>query len=118
LLRGEREKDLLLSADDQLFVRRIPGWRVGQNVELRGEVKFPGIYPVVKDSSTLKMLLTEAGGFTDEALVGEAKLIRKREAVVEDKEFLRLKNMARDEMSKLEYEYFVMKQNNADIQEI
>lgn len=118
LLRGEREKDLLLDADDQLFVRRIPGWRVGQNVELRGEVKFPGLYPIVKDSSTLKMLLTEAGGFTDEALVGEAKLIRKREAVVEDKEFLRLKNMARDEMSKLEYEYFVMKQNNADIQEI
>ncbi len=118
LLRGEREKDLLLGADDQLFVRRIPGWRVGQNVELRGEIKFPGLYPIVKDSSTLRMLLTEAGGFTNEALVGEAKLIRKREAVVEDKEFLRLKNMARDEMSKLEYEYFVMKQNNADIQEI
>jgi protein involved in polysaccharide export with SLBB domain len=101
-----------------VFIRRIPGWQVGPTIEVRGEAVFPGFYPIVKDSTTLKMILVEAGGFTKEALIGEAKLIRKREAQVEDKEFDRLKAMTRDDMSKLEYEYFVMKQNTLDIQEI
>ncbi len=118
LIRHDANQDLLLDADDQVFIRRIPGWRVGPKVEVRGEVQFPGFYPIVKDSTTLKMVLTLAGGFTREALIGEAKLLRKREAVVEDKEFDRLKTMTRDDMSKLEYEYFVMKQNSADVQEV
>jgi polysaccharide biosynthesis/export protein len=118
LVRHDPQQDLLLDADDQVFIRRIPGWQVGPKVEVRGEARFPGYYPIVKDSTTLKMILTQAGGFTREALSGEAKLLRKREAVVVDKEFDRLKTMTRDDMSKLEYEYLVMKQNSADVQEV
>jgi len=118
LIQKDADQDMLLDADDQVFIRRIPGWRVGPTVEVRGEVKFPGFYPIVQDSTTLKMILLQAGGFTEEALIGEAKLIRKHAAVLEDKEFDRLKSMTRDDMSKLEYEYFVMKQNSAEIHEI
>ncbi len=111
-------QDILLEADDHVFVRRIPDWQVGLIVEVRGEVKFPGNYPIVKDSTKLSDVLRQAGGFTPEALIGEAKLIRRREPVLEDKEFERLKSLTKDEMSNLEYEYFVMKQNTADVSEV
>jgi len=115
---SDASQDILLEADDHVFVRRIPEWQVGLIVEVRGEVKFPGNYPIVKDSTKLSDVLRHAGGFTKEALIGEAKLIRRREPVLEDKEFERLKSLTRDEMSNLEYEYFVMKQNAADVSEV
>lgn len=118
LQRHDPGQDILLDADDQVFIRRVPEWEVGPTVELRGEAKFPGMYAIVKDSTTLYMVLMRAGGFTKNALIGEAKLIRRRELPVEDKEFERLKSMTRDQMSELEYEYLVMKQNSANVNEI
>ena len=112
------EQNILLDTDDQVFIRRIPEWQVGPVVEIRGEVVFPGFYPIVRDSTTLFEVLTKTGGFTEDAHVQEASLSRRREPVVEDKEFERLKEMTRDQMSDLEYEYFVMKQNTADVREI
>jgi protein involved in polysaccharide export with SLBB domain len=118
LQNHDPSQDILLDADDQVFIRREPDWEVGPTVEIRGQVKFPGMYAMIKDSTTLYMVLQRAGGFTQNALIGEAKLIRRRELPVEDKEFERLKSMTRDQMSELEYEYLVMKQNSANVNEI
>ncbi len=119
VLKGEApEQDVLLDADDQVFIRRIPQWEVGPLVEIKGEVKFPGFYPIVKDSTFLSRVIKNAGGITEEANIGEAKLIRYSEPVIEDKEYERLKEMRRNEMSEHEYDYFVMKQNSRDINNI
>lgn len=115
---GEDSLDVLLGADDQLFIRRIPDWRVGPLVEVRGEVQFPGHYPIIDDSTRLSEVMQTCGGFTADALVSDAKLIRKRQPMVEDKEYERLLAMPRDQMSDREYEYLVMKQNSSDAQEI
>jgi len=112
------EQDLLLEPDDQVFIRRVPEWQVGPLVQVTGEVMFPGYYPIVPDSTTLKDILLQAGGFTESALVSEAKLIRHREPVLEDREFERLQKMTREEMSDQEYEYFVMRQNTEDVREV
>ncbi len=117
-LSGDDEADLLLGPRDRLFVRRTPGEPLGRMVQVLGEVRFPGFYPIVEDSTTLSDLIQAAGGFTDEALISEMKLVRERPAAVEDKEFLRLKEMSRGEMSDSEYEYFVMKQNTGEINEV
>jgi protein involved in polysaccharide export with SLBB domain len=118
VMRGEFDHDVLLEADDQIFIRKIPKWDIGALVEVQGEALFPGFYPIKKDSTYLSQILKAAGGFTQEALVKETKLVRERDAVIEDKEYERLAQMSRSEMSNSEYEYFVMKHNSAKIDEI
>jgi protein involved in polysaccharide export with SLBB domain len=115
---SDPSQNILLEADDFVFVRQIPKWKVGPAVTLRGEVTFPGIYVIVEDSTLLSEIIAQAGGLTTDAYVREAKLIRMREPLVEDKEFERLKTMMRDEMTDLEYEYYVMKQNTSELREI
>lgn len=110
--------DIFLDDDDQVFIREIPDWDVGLTVEVRGEVKFPGRYPIVKDSTYLSQILRDCGGFTDEAFPQEAFVMRSSTRMRFDKEFERLQNMRRDEMTDLEYQYFVMRQNSADLDRI
>ncbi len=109
------ENNLLLEEDDRVFIRRIPEWRVGPTVEIIGEAKFPGIYAITEDSTTLSEVLTSAGGFTEKALLREATLVRQSSKMVIDKEYLRLKQIPRDQLSKTEYEYLVLKENTQDI---
>jgi protein involved in polysaccharide export with SLBB domain len=118
LNNDQSEENLLLEADDRVFIRRIPEWLVGPIVAIEGEVMFPGVYPIVKDSTTLKQILLQAGGFTRDALVREAKLIRRHSFALTDKEYQRLQNMRREEMSDTEYEYFVMKQNSRELNQV
>jgi len=108
-------EDILLDEDDQVFVRQIPEWKVGLKVEVRGEVKFPGFYSIVKDSTWLSEIMEKAGGFTKDALIREATLTRKSSRVFIDKEFERLRSMTPDQMTKREYEYFVMRANTQDV---
>ncbi len=96
---------------DRLIVRRIPEWLVGPSVEVKGEAMFPGKYTITKDSTYLSEILQLAGGFTGDAYLREAKLMRPSAPRHEDPEFDRLKTMRRDELTDLEYEYLVMKQN-------
>ncbi len=110
--------DILLEEDDQVFIRQIPEWEVGLTVEVRGEVKFPGVYSIVKDSTYLSEILTKAGGFTDDAFLQEATIVRRRTRLRVDKEFERLKEMRREEMTDLEYQYFVMKQNTREVNNV
>lgn len=110
--------DILLEEDDQVFIRQIPEWEVGLMVEVRGEVKFPGKYSIVKDSTRLSEIIHRAGGFTEEAFLQEAYVIRPGTRPHFDKEFERLKAMRREEMTDLEYQYFVMKQNSENVDRV
>ncbi|MFQ5865298.1 MAG: SLBB domain-containing protein [bacterium] len=110
--------DILLEEDDQVFVRQIPDWEVGLTVEVQGEVQFPGTYSIVEDSTYLSEILQKAGGFTEDAFIQEAFVLRPSTRIKFDKEFDRLKDMRRDEMSDLEYQYFVMRQNSADVHQV
>lgn len=110
--------DVHLEADDQVFIRRVPKWQVGPVVEIRGEVQFPGFYPIIKDSTMLGEVIASAGGITEKANIRDATLYRVTEPAIEDKEFERLKTMRRTEMTDREYDYFVMRQNSADIKNI
>jgi protein involved in polysaccharide export with SLBB domain len=110
--------DILLEEDDQVFIRQIPEWEVGLTVEVQGEVMFPGKYSIVKDSTYLSEILQKAGGFTHEAFLQEAVVIRPSTRLKFDKEFERLRELRREEMSDLEYQYFVMRQNTADVSHI
>ncbi len=112
------KEDILLDEDDQVFIRKIPKWEVDLTVDVHGEVMFPGKYAIVKDSTYLSEVLAKCGGFTEDAFLQEAYVFRPSSRIKFDKEFERLKEMKREEMSDLEYQYFVMKQNSTDLNRI
>lgn len=107
--------DIILEEDDQVFIRQIPEWEFGQTVEVRGEVRFPGRYSIIEDRTYLSEILKKAGGFTDEAFLQDATVVRRFNRSNLDKEFERLKEMRREEMSDLEYQYLVMRQNTNEV---
>jgi protein involved in polysaccharide export with SLBB domain len=109
------DENLLLEEDDRVFIRQIPEWDVGPTIQINGEVLFPGIYAITEDSTTLSEIMEKAGGFTNDALIREASLIRQSSKISIDKEYMRLKQIPRDQLSKSEYEYLVMKEGSQDI---
>lgn len=103
LRTGRKQK---LTSDDRIFVREIPRYHQKYNVTIIGEVNFPGVYPVHKDSTRLTQIIQECGGFTERANLKTAKVIRKAIEEIEDPEYERLKKMSVAEMREMEYEYF------------
>lgn len=65
-----------LQLDDHVFVRSIPGWHEDAHVFLQGEVMYPGRYVVEEGVEVLSEVIARAGGFTEEASLAEAVLIR------------------------------------------
>ena len=77
LLQGNPEADVLLSAYDYLNIKEIPQWRNQERVEINGEVRFPGIYPI-QQGETMSSLLERAGGLTDLAFPQGSVFLREQ----------------------------------------
>jgi polysaccharide export outer membrane protein len=73
--RGEVTADLLLKPYDVLVIKVIPQWDQPGTIELGGEVRFPGKYPIHR-GETLSAALQRAGGLTDLAFDEGAVFIR------------------------------------------
>jgi polysaccharide export outer membrane protein len=64
LMRGDASADLVLSPYDYLNVKEVSRWRGEESVAVRGEVVFPGEYPI-RRGERLSSVLARAGGLTD-----------------------------------------------------
>jgi polysaccharide export outer membrane protein len=64
--RGDAPADVPLKPYDFLNVRQVSDWGDDELVEFKGEVRFPGTYPIRK-GETLLMALQRAGGLTERA---------------------------------------------------
>jgi protein involved in polysaccharide export with SLBB domain len=64
--RGDAQADLALAPFDALSVKEVSQWGEQEQVELLGQVRFPGTY-AIKHGETLKSVLLRAGGLTDYA---------------------------------------------------
>ena len=95
--------------DDRVVVRGHVNWHRPRGVWIKGEVKYPGYYTINRGEMHLTELIEKAGGFTDEASLVEAKVIRRADQARVDPEFERLKKMDPADMSDLEYSYFKQK---------
>lgn len=73
--RGELGADLQLRPYDTLVIKPIPMWMEPGAIEVAGEVRFPGKYPI-HQGETLHSVLQRAGGFTDVAFPYGAVFIR------------------------------------------
>jgi polysaccharide biosynthesis/export protein len=73
--RGTPGADLQLKPYDVLVIKPIPMWMEPGTIELAGQVRFPGKYPI-HQGETLHSVLERAGGFTDVAFPEGAVFIR------------------------------------------
>ena len=63
---GDAAADLLLQPYDVLVIKPIPMWAEPGTIVVKGEVRFPGTYPI-HEGETLHSVLERAGGFTSDA---------------------------------------------------
>jgi len=63
-LSGDAAADLALQPHDFLTVKELPQWSEQESVEVAGEVRFPGVYPIQR-GETLSSIMRRAGGLTD-----------------------------------------------------
>jgi protein involved in polysaccharide export with SLBB domain len=89
VLGGEAEFDLELLPYDVLSIREIPQWRENEYMELQGEVRFPGRYPI-RRGETLADLIDRAGGLTQDAFVEGAVFVREQLKELERKNLNRM----------------------------
>jgi protein involved in polysaccharide export with SLBB domain len=73
--RGVPGADLQLMPYDTLVIKPIPMWMEPGSIEVAGEVRFPGKFPI-HQGETLYSVLQRAGGFTDAAFPEGAVFIR------------------------------------------
>lgn len=82
VLRGDPAGDLMVEPHDVLNIKEIPAWSERGAVELRGEVRFPGTYPI-RPGETLAQIVERAGGLSEyaypQAAVFTRETLRERE---------------------------------------
>lgn len=101
--------DIKLMPDDRIIIRTRRDFNIKHQVLLLGEIKNPGFYAIIPDSTYLTEVIRQAGGFTDLASLSEAEVTRFRNIENGDAEFERLREMQVTQMTDLEYEYFKIK---------
>jgi len=101
-----KQNNTALHNKDHIIVREIPEYYIEYFVRIDGFVKYPGFYKIIKNKTTLKEIIQQAGGFLEEASLTEATLTRNIEKEKEDPEFERLKLISPADMTEDEYDYF------------
>jgi len=86
--RGDAGADIQLHPYDVLLIKPIPKWVEPGTIELAGEVRFPGKYPI-HQGETLSSVLRRAGGLTDLAF-GEGAVFIREELKKREKDQLEL----------------------------
>src|SRR5665213_3642073 len=101
--RGDPDADLRLKPYDILVIKPIPQWMEPGTIELAGEVRFPGKYPI-HHGETLSSVLHRAGGFTDLAFTEGAVFIREELKQREKDQLELLANRLQSDLASLSLE--------------
>lgn len=94
-------EDFIIEPYDQILVRTDPDFALQQNVFLKGEVLYPGVYSILNKHEKITDLIQRAGGLTKYAFPEGAKLVRKEFGV--GAVFLRLDKVISDTNSEYNY---------------
>lgn len=97
---GDAAADILLQPFDYLIVKETPDWGEQESVTLRGEVRFPGTYPIRK-GETLRQVLERAGGLTTLAFPEGSAFTRRDLRELEQQQLDRLAERMRADLGAL-----------------
>ena len=89
-LRGDPDANLSLASYDYLNIKQVPEWEKQGIVQVQGEVRFPGNYPI-RRGETLTSVLDRAGGLTELAFPEGSVFLRKE---LQERERQQLKTLA------------------------
>ncbi|MDP2302686.1 MAG: SLBB domain-containing protein [Ignavibacteria bacterium] len=103
------QNNFLIKNGDRIIVRDIPRYMIDNSVLIEGFVKYPGVYKITDDETTLFGVIQEAGGFLPNASLQDAFVKREIGLSDDDPEFERLKIIPRADMTDDEYDYFKSK---------
>lgn len=92
--------NLLLQPYDSFNVKPIPSWREREVVEILGEVRFPGSYPI-KPGETLSQVVSRAGGLTEQAFSEGAVFSRESLKIKEQEQRDRLITQLQSDVANL-----------------
>lgn len=95
--RGDAGANLQLRPFDRLLVKETPDWQEHESIVLRGEVRFPGTYPIRK-GETLREVLDRAGGVTALAFPEGGAFTRSDLKAIEQEQLDRLGQRMRTEL--------------------
>ncbi|MBJ6801931.1 SLBB domain-containing protein [Geomonas propionica] len=97
------EDNIKLEPFDELTVRRIPNWAEATDryVTLKGEVMFPGTYPIYK-GERLSSVIARAGGFTDLAYLRGVRFTRENVRKLQQQRMDEALDRAQDQIIKLQ----------------
>lgn len=110
VMNGDPRADLFVQSEDWLVVRQKPGYSPRSTVRIDGEVVYPGFYVVEKNRTKLREVIEWAGGFTEDASLAQARVIRQQaEGETKDPEFERIAAIPVADRTKTENQYFIMK---------
>ncbi len=101
--RGDAGADLLLQPYDILVIKPIPQWVEPGTIEVAGEVRFPGRYPI-HQGETLYSVLQRAGGLTNLAFPYGAVFIREELKKREKDQLELLSNRLQTDLASLSLE--------------
>ncbi|WP_394200785.1 SLBB domain-containing protein [Shewanella waksmanii] len=97
-LDKQADANLKLQGRDILTVMTTPEWQENKSVEIRGEVRFPGIYNI-RRGETLKDVLERAGGFTEYAYLPSSVFVRESVRLQEQLEIKKLADQLRRDIA-------------------
>jgi len=80
VLEGQQD-EFKIKPYDQIFVRRAPEFELQQNIQLGGEVVYPGTYTLTDKQETILSVIQRAGGLTDAAFPKGATLVRMEDSL-------------------------------------
>jgi len=75
-VREGRQPNIVLQPGDRIIVKSKIEERGDYNVDVHGEVLYPGTYPITKNRTRLSEIIRQAGGFTEYASLKSAEVIR------------------------------------------
>jgi polysaccharide biosynthesis/export protein len=98
--RGDASADIPLQSFDHLIIKETPDWSGQESVVLRGEVRFPGTYPI-RRGETLRQVLERAGGMTTLAFPEGSAFTRRDLRIIEQQQLDRLAERMRSDLASL-----------------
>jgi protein involved in polysaccharide export with SLBB domain len=99
LALSQEAENFELQPYDQIFVRSNPDFEPVINVQILGEVKYPGTYSILRKNEKISSLIKRSGGLTNYAYLDGVKLYRKFEVTAENDEEIKEMNIS-DELKK------------------
>jgi polysaccharide export outer membrane protein len=97
---GDQSADIPLQAFDRLSIKQVSGWTEQDQVNLKGEVRFPGTY-TIQPGETLHSVVDRAGGLTQFAFVEGSVFTRRELKTREQEQIDRLTTRLRTEIAEV-----------------